>query len=471
VVKLSYQHHTARMAARRVWLRMGVGLILVAIAGLQLGASYTSLAAAAERALSARQAELSAGHDIQSHLKVAVESMNAARDTGDDSCYDKAEAALNKVFEIDPKNYEALRLKGWVQSGKHQFEEALASGEYASKLRPYDSWNYGVIVDALVELGRYKEAVDTAQEMVDLKPGMAAYTRIAYLRWLHGDPEGAVEMLEMAVDAGPPGAPETVWCVVQLGNEHFNRGRLDAAEVQYKRALEMLPGYTHALAGMGKVAAARKEYAKAIKFYKQAVAKNPSHGYVVALGDAHALAGDDKRANEQYTLVKRLAKERRSNPETGLKMALFYADHDEHLPEALALAKKDAGSSEDIQAWDVLAWAHYKNGRYDDAAAAMKKALRLGTEDALLFFHAGMIYRGLGDTEQAKRYLERAIETNPHFDPRYSQLAQDTLKELEKDRARADTVYKALATGLPAGALLILAAAAWLWRSKINSRP
>jgi len=60
--------------------------------------------------------------------------------------------------------------------------------------------NVGVITDAQIELGRYSESVETLQSMVDLHPDMSSYSRVSYLRELHGDISGAIDMMQRAVD-------------------------------------------------------------------------------------------------------------------------------------------------------------------------------------------------------------------------------------------------------------------------------
>jgi hypothetical protein len=60
----------------------------------------------------------------------------------------------------------------------------------------------------------------------------------------------------------------------------------------------------------------------------------------------------------------------------------------------------------------------------------MTAALGLGTRDARLFYHAGMIELALGDAETAAGYLRLALATNPHFHPRHVEDARRTLETL-----------------------------------------
>jgi Flp pilus assembly protein TadD len=77
-----------------------------------------------------------------------------------------------------------------------------------------------------------------------------------------------------------------------------------------------------------------------------------------------------------------------------------------------------------------LAWALYKNGRFQEAAEAIDKALSLHTNDSLLLFHAGMICHSLGKDSDAKDFLNRALKVNPHFHVFQADVASRTLEGL-----------------------------------------
>jgi len=101
------------------------------------------------------------------------------------------------------------------------------------------------------------------------------------------------------------------------------------------------------------------------------------------------------------------------------------------LTEGLELAQRELDYRRDIYAYDVLAWSLYKNGKAEKARDAIDKALRLGTKDAKLFYHAGMIHYRLGDKAKTQKYLRSALATNPHFHILFADEAARTLKTLE----------------------------------------
>ena len=89
--------------------------------------------------------------------------------------------------------------------------------------------------------------------MVDLKPNLASYARVSYLRELHGDLPGALYAMRLAVSAGG-GAPENVAYVqTLLGNLEFDAGARRAARAAYRAGARALPGLRARQAGLASV--------------------------------------------------------------------------------------------------------------------------------------------------------------------------------------------------------------------------
>ena len=372
--------------------------------------------------------------DFISYNRLADAYVRRARQTGDVADYNRAEAALRASLESLPSdNYQALAQLGLVYMSKHQFADALTLAQEAVALDPGKAFGYGVLGDAQLALGQYKDAYGSYQTVTAMAPGLASFSRLAYLLQLRGDLEGAELMWRNAVGIDSGRRPEnSAWARVQLGHFYFNIGDLGSAEAEYKRSLEAFPDYVHALAGLAKVRAARTDYDDAISLYSQVVARYPIPEYVIALGDVYRTAGHQEEAAKQYDLVAVIDRLYKANGvNTDLQMALFFADHDLRLNEALRQARTEYQRRGSIQAADVLAWALYKSGQYQEAREYSQEALRLGTQDALFLFHAGMIHYRLGDYDKARDYLSRAVDINPRFSLLYAETAADTLQQLQ----------------------------------------
>src|SRR5207245_2716205 len=149
----------------------------------------------------------------------------------------------------------------------------------------------GIIGDAQIELGRYAQAVQTFQTMVDRRPDLSSYARVSYARELFGDLDGAISAMKQAVEAGGPSPENSAYTRVLLANLYFNSGRLAEAEAEHRRALFEDPMYPYALAGLARVETARGQYGHAIERYRKAVDVYPLPDVVIGLGDAYAAAG------------------------------------------------------------------------------------------------------------------------------------------------------------------------------------
>ena len=201
--------------------------------------------------------------------------------------------------------------------------------------------------------------------------------------------------------------------------------------MHYSAALDVFDNYHLALSGLAKSRAAQGDTEEAIRLYLQAVVIIPDPVALSSLGDLYAKIGDTARAKTQYDTVEFIANLAKINQQIyNRQLSLFYLDHGLKQKEALNLAIKELELRKDVYGYDALAWALYKNGRYEEAGDAITKAMRLGTIDATLFYHAGMIHNLLGNSKLAMEYLEQTLDINPHFSILHGGIARQTLSQI-----------------------------------------
>jgi tetratricopeptide (TPR) repeat protein len=354
--------------------------------------------------------------DEHSFVLLGLAYQQRARETGDPSWYPKSAGALRRALRIDAKDSLAISGLGSLALSRHRFRNALVLGEQARHLNPYSARSYGVIGDALVELGRYRDAFRAFDTMNRLRPSLASYARVSYGRELLGHTSAAIRAMRLAVDAASGAAEPTAWTHVQLGKLYWNHGRLALAEREYRLALHVFPGYAYGLDALAQVLAARGAYRQAIAVERQAVDAIPLPQYVTALGDLYRATGRPALARRQYALIGAIEKLLNANGvKTDLEIALFQIDHGIALRHALARARLAHTERPSIDGDDVLAWALARNGRCTEALGYSKQALRLGTMDALKLFHRAYIERCLRHPRQSRGWLGKALALNPHF--------------------------------------------------------
>lgn len=363
--------------------------------------------------------------------QLASTYIHLARESGDFRLNQTAFNAVDKALSLNSEDVNAQKLRASLLLTFHRFPEALEAGKQLQQKYPQDAFVYGVLTDSNVELGNYDKAAEYIQQMVDLKPSMESYARVSYVRSLYGDTEGAIQAMTTAANIADPNDKEgRAWCIVHLGNEYFKAGRYKEAESAYDVALKTFPDYHFALAGKGLARMADGDYENAIIFLEQAQNKIPLTETVINLGDIYKKTGNTEKADEQYKLVE-VIEQKLNLTADQRRLALFWADHDMKLDEALAIAERMHGIQKDVLTCDIYAWCLYKKGRFEDAKTAINEALRIKDKDARTFYHAGMIEKALNNKKEAKQFLQKALNTNPAFDLLQAENAKSALEELK----------------------------------------
>ena len=236
--------------------------------------------------------------DTKSRIALASLYIQEARITGDYMYYDVAAMKyVDEVLKKKPSDFEALTFKALLYLSQHHFAEGLDLAEKARATNPYNAFVHGILVDAHVEMGNYTKAVEEAEKMISIRPDLRSYSRVSYLREIHGDYPGAIEAMKLAVDAGAPGDEATEWTRVHLGHLYEVTGDLKSAEMHYLVALEQRPGYAYAIAGQGHIAIANHQYDKAIGYYLQADSLINDYSFKEEMAEAYRLAGQKDKAD------------------------------------------------------------------------------------------------------------------------------------------------------------------------------
>lgn len=321
----------------------------------------------------------------EAQLNMAQLFTMEARVTGEHGhYYPAALALLEDLLAKDIQNkdivFRALSTKAGVQLSQHDFKEALETGEKALALNPYNAQIYGVLTDAYVELGDYAKAVEMGDQMVSVRPDLRSYSRVSYLREIHGMPEDAIEAMDMAVKAGYPGYEETAWTRLQLGQLHEKYGDQKAAEMHYKIALQNRPDYPFAIAALGDLEMKRGNYEAAEKYLKDACAIIPEVGYYESLAHLYTKMGKKEMADE---LTKEIFTMLQDDVDSGHNMNMEYA----------AIYSELVDDQE-------------------KALEYLQKEYEMRPDNVDVNLNLAKVYTKTGNKEQAKKHLEVAKKTN-----------------------------------------------------------
>ena len=353
--------------------------------------------------------------DSVAHNRLATACVTQMRETGDLAWLDRAAQSARASLAAVPaaQNPSGLAAMALVEFEFHHFREALALAQQAFAIDPRNTAALATAGDAQLELGNYTGAQTIYDKLNAHETTPAVRARLARLAELNGDNQKAIELLRENV--GTSG--ETAWHRVRLGEIYFRTGNLEKAGEHYDAAHALQPESYLVLEHLAELRAAQGKFDEAIARYRKVVARVPRAEFFQALGDVYSFMGKSADATPWYERARDayLKSVEQGNAHYYHHLAGFYSDAQENPAEALRWARKDLEVRHSVYAFDSLAWALYKNGEFARAAEEMTRALTLGTKDAHLLFHGGMIYSRAGELDRGRELLKQALAVNPRY--------------------------------------------------------
>lgn len=383
------------------------------------------------RGIARAQERLAANpEDYRTWAELGLAYVEQARITADPSYYPRAEGALDTSLQLNEEDNDVgLTGMGALSNARHEFAAAADWARRALAVNGSGATTYGVLADALTQLGDYDGATAAVQQMLDLKPGIPSFTRASYNLELHGNIDGARAALEQALAAAFDGS-DVAFCRTYLGLLAFSQGDLDGAAEEYALGLAELPDEPALLLGQARVDAARGDEQAAVAGYERVVAVRPLPDYLVEFGNYLRSLGRDDEADGQFALFETTQQIFQANGvRDSLSVALVAADEGD-ADAAVAAGLEEYAQRQNVDAADALAWALHAAGRDSEALPYAEQATGIGGRNALFLYHRGIIEQSLGQDEAARLSLDTALDTNPYFSPLHAPMAEAALAEV-----------------------------------------
>lgn len=340
---------------------------------------------------------------------LALAYVEQVRVSGDTTLYEKAEDAVDHSLAIEPDdNVAALAATSALHAVKHEFGDALDYADEALSIDPYHPAALALRIDALTELGRYREQMRALRVADRRQPGVPVVARYAYAWELRGEVTRAIALLRRSA-ASATGGDRTHLLTLRADLER-RRGRTAVAASLLTTVRRLDPDYLPALISRARLAAAEGRTSRSARLWLRIVtlADHPEHR--VELGETYLALGRDRLAQEQFaTLFDYAASKDAVALGRELDVALFMSDHGDPAV-GLAAARAEWRSRKGVPAADALGWTLHQVGRDARALHLARLATRLGTPDPHFWIHRGLIEASLGRDSQARQHLTYGLE-------------------------------------------------------------
>ncbi|MEP6904950.1 MAG: hypothetical protein ABI875_02640 [Gemmatimonadales bacterium] len=367
---------------------------------------------------------------------LAALHMQRARETGDDRDYNEAEAYARRSLALRVnRNGPAFVTLAAALVAQHRFQEAEQVATDLVAFDPSIPQYRAQLGEIQMELGHYDAARSSFDSLYSVRTHLSIAPRLARWAEINGNTAYARQLLAAALaDASSQrGLPreQVAWYRLRLGDVDMRNGRKRAARASFEQGLAVAPNDYRLLDAMSHLEAVEGNPKRAIEYGERGIAIKLDPATLGTIGDAYAALGNRAKAEAYYkTMEVAVAGQPGAYHRA---WSLFLLDHDRRVPEVLANVQREIETRKDIYGYDLLGWALHKEHRDVEARDAMIQARRLGTRDALLFYHTGMIERALGETKRARYFLTEALSVNAAFHPTQPARARALLDTIERE--------------------------------------
>lgn len=383
---------------------------LAAVSPIGAGAAASSLEALVERVGANPE-------DAKLHAQLGLAHLQQARNQAAPSHLPRAAEALDRSLELQPRdNLEAFVGMAALANARHDFSTSVEWSRQAIEANPYSAAGYGLLGDALFELGRVRAADSAYQEMVEIRPDVASYVRVSYAHQYHGRMPAALDSMRLALQAAGPSGETAAWVRHQMGDIYAGLRNNRKAARHNRIGMSIAPGYVPPTVGLAESHIARGRLEDAIPIMERAARRLPSIEYLITLGDLYSATGRAADADLQYQEVaERLREYRGSGVLPDADFIVFYADHGLRPRAALREAAAIYRNRPTAKTADALAWMLHSVGRDGAAWRYAREAMGSRAADSTMQFHAGIIAAANGNSQRAKALMRKALKLDPAF--------------------------------------------------------
>ncbi len=319
---------------------------------------------------------------------------------------------LEKLLAREPRAVEAHVLLGAAYLAKRDPVKAMAAFRKIGEIAPKDPRGPYYVGQALVAQGKRAEGRKELEAALDRAPGyVEPAVLLVRLDFADKRPDAALARVQKQAERAPrAGAVQHL-----LGRVHEARRELPAAEVAYRKAIELQPELMPAYLDLARLYGDAGRYDPALERLGEALKRNPRDlGALMLAGVIQERKGDVKAAQE--SLAKALEVNPRFAPAAN-NLAYLLSEHGGDQERALQLAQvaKEVAPDEPHIS-DTLGWILYKRGVYQRALALLQEATLKLPDDPTVQYHLGMAAVKAGQTATARRALTTALASPVSFD-------------------------------------------------------
>ncbi len=364
--------------------------------------------------------------DSIAKVKAGAALVQLARESGRQNYYLQAEQILRDSIHMGASSYDTLVMLSFALSAQHRFNESVEFAKQAIEIDPYKETAWAALGDAYLEQGQIDLAEETYNKLLSFGSSFFSLTRIANLTLFKGNYEESISILRSALEIGEKrgvNSKELARVYTQIGENNFQRGLFNKADIEYNKALELWPDGYLPMEHLAELRAYQQRFTESRNLYEQVIKIAPYPEILEVYAGVLQEIGEQDQANRIYKQVLDHYYLLANSGDSGYyrTLALFLTDQEMQPEKALDWAKKDLAIRPTSESYIVLAWVLHQLGNIDEAELWANKALDhkivLNAEN---LFRAAVIYQSAKKNALAIDLYTQAKALNP----RHSNLTE-----------------------------------------------
>jgi len=319
---------------------------------------------------------------------------------------------LDEVLKQDPNNRPAIEGKFKTFVYQKKWDKAMEISEQLKTLAPNDPIGFyyaGLVMQAQNKL---PESVEQFESALAVSPdAVQPLSQLVKSHLAMDKRDVAEKRLVEVIERNP----KNFVAHNLLGEIQLTTKRYEEAKKSFETAIAANEKWAILYRNLATAKVALKDEEGAVKTMEEGIEKTGGSSLLVTgLATYLEKVGKLDQAVQQYEKV--LEKDPKSQlAANNLAMLLIeYKDDEASKKRARELIKLLADAKEPAYL-DTVGWVEYHFGDYQKASEALEKAVQGAPDAALIRYHLGMAYVGLGNKVLAKDNLKQAVEANLDF--------------------------------------------------------
>jgi tetratricopeptide (TPR) repeat protein len=339
--------------------------------------------------------------------------------TGNVASLHRSDSLLRNVNTRIPGQVAVLQSLAANAITRHAFREAEAYMTAAFETGEKKFINSLMLTDVKLERGDFFGANYLLEDVASTSHFDYLIRRVKILDQ-QGDLEAAIETMETAAELARSSGNETTinWALSNLADMYGHDGRIEKSYRTYLEALSFNPAGLHSLKGIAWIAFSYdKNTAEARRILGFLQSVHPVPDYDLLLSEIAFF--ENKTAEAEAFEQSFIAKA--SDPAYGNMYKSYLcelmSEKTELAPDALAIAQAEIEERPHPMSYSLLAWASFQDGKKDEAVDILKKHVMEQTEEPVALYHSGVILKETGHEQEARKYLEAALDASFELGP------------------------------------------------------